>query len=35
MDGEKSDVGIVVNKLVGKAAMASESTQMLLVQALT
>lgn len=35
MDGEKSDVGIVVNKLAGKAAMASESAQVSSVQALT
>jgi hypothetical protein len=27
MNGEKSDVGIVVNKLAGKAVIASESAQ--------
>jgi hypothetical protein len=34
MDGEKSDVGIVVNKLAGKAVMASESAQVSSMQAL-
>lgn len=33
--GEKSDEGIVVKKLAGKAAMASEPAQELPVQALT
>jgi hypothetical protein len=35
MDGEKSDVGIVVNKLAGKAVMASESAQVSSMQAPT
>jgi hypothetical protein len=34
-DGEKSDVGVVVKKLAGKAAMASESAQLSPMQALT
>jgi hypothetical protein len=35
MDGEKSDVGIVVNKLAGKAVKASESALLSPMQALT
>lgn len=35
MDGKKSDEGIVVKKLAGKAAMASELAQESPVQALT
>lgn len=35
MDGEQSDVGVVVNKLAGKAVMASESAQESSMQALT